>query len=94
MTIDDELAGITADLRRGHDVLPFMAGLHAAQSLSLRPLPDEMRQVLESSDDYQSPAPGAGPVWFQIAGPDDGAELIVYRSIGDGRLYVMAPNPL
>lgn len=93
MTIDDELARITADLRGGHDVLPFMAGLHGAQSLSLRPLPEEMRQVLESSDDYQSPAPGAGPVWLQITGPDDGAELIVYRSIGDGRLYVMAPDP-
>jgi len=93
MSIDEELAGITARLKGEHDMLPFMKGLHAAPSLSLRPLPDEMRQVLEQSEDYHSPAPGEGPVWFQIAGPDDGAELIVYRSIEDGRLYVMAPNP-
>ena len=94
MTIDDELARITDGLRTGHDVLPFMAGLHVAQTLSLRPLPEEMRKMLESSDDYQAPAPGAGPVWLQIAGPDDAAELIIYRAIEDNRLYVMAPNPV
>jgi hypothetical protein len=94
MAVDeDELPKIAAQLREGHDVLPFMTSLHAAHSLSFRPLPDEMRAVLEGSADYQAPAPGTGPVWLQIAGEDEGAELIVYRSLGDGRLYVMAPNP-
>lgn len=91
-TDEEELAVIVAQLRAGHDVLPFMTGFHAAGELSFRPLPGDIQAVLEGSPDYRSPEPGRGPVWLQVAGPDEAAELIVYRSRGSGHLYVMAPG--
>jgi hypothetical protein len=88
----DDLKEIAAKLRNEHDVLPFMTGLYAAKLLAFRPLPNEMRVVLEGSADYQSPAPGTGPIWLQIAVQNEAAELIVYRPRVNNQLYVMAPG--
>ncbi|WP_334656899.1 hypothetical protein [Sphingomonas panaciterrae] len=92
MTEHEELAAVVEQLRAGYDILPYMTGFHAAGELGLRALPDDMKALLEGSPDYRSPEPGSGPVWLQIAGEDEAAELIVYRSRSSGQLYVMAPG--
>lgn len=93
MIDDDELKTITRTLHSGHDMLPFITGLHPASTMQFRRLPSEMQALLESSPDYQAPDPGRGPVWLQIASGGDAAELVVYRARGSGTLYVMAPDP-
>ena len=87
-----ELTVIMDDLRSGHDMLPFLTGLHPASQMQLRPVPADMQALLEASPDYRSPGPGEGPLWLQIASADDAAELVVYRSRGAGTLYVVAPD--
>lgn len=88
----DELTLIFNRLSREHDMLPFMTGLHPVGTLGFRPLPHEMRVLLEATPDYQSPAPGQGPVWLMIASADDSAELVVYRTRDTCTLYVIAPG--
>jgi hypothetical protein len=51
-----------------------------------------MLEQLVQSPDYQNIEPGTGPVWFQIAAGDEGAELVIYRAIADGNFYVLAPD--
>lgn len=87
-----ELAVVMDDLRSGHDMLPFLTGLHPASGMKLHPVPADMLDVLEASPDYRSPDTGEGPVWLQIATTDDAAELVVYRSRDTGTLYVVAPD--
>lgn len=60
--------------------------------MQLKPLPAEMHAVLMSTTDYRQPDAGAGPVWLQIASGDHAAELVVYRALADGELYVLAPS--
>jgi hypothetical protein len=93
MNDDDELEAITRTLHSGHDMLPFITGLHPAGTMQFRRLPGEMQALLESSPDYQALNPGQGPVWLQIASGDDAAELVIYHASGSGALYVMAPDP-
>jgi hypothetical protein len=92
MSDDAELTTIMGRLRSGHDMLPFLAGLHSAGQMQLQPMPADMQALLEATPDYRSPDPGEGPVWLQIASSDDAAELVVYRTRGTGTLYVVAPD--
>lgn len=92
MSEDAELTTIMGRLRSGHDMLPFLAGLHSAGQMQLQPMPADMQALLEATPDYRSPDPGEGPVWLQIASSDDAAELVVYRTRGTGTLYVVAPD--
>jgi hypothetical protein len=94
MSDDAELTALIERLRSGHDMLPFLTGLHPASQMQLRPVPSDMQALLKASPDYRSPGPGEGPVWLQIASVDDAAELVVYRSQGTGTLYVVAPDRL
>ncbi|WP_327754378.1 hypothetical protein VVT58_16040 (plasmid) [Sphingobium sp. SJ10-10] len=86
----DELELVMARLRAEHDVLPFMQQVFASGEMSLRLLPAEMEAVLLRSGDFQTPAPGSGPVWLQVSTNDDEADLVVYRTLS-GTLYVAAP---
>lgn len=92
MTDVEELANVMNLLRSGHDMLPFMMGLHPASAMQLRPVPGDMRELLEAASDYLPPAPGEGPVWLQIASGNDAAEMVVYRTRASGMLYVAAPD--
>lgn len=85
-----ELEEVMDRLRMDHDVLPFLTQLHPARTMHLLPLPTEMRAIIERSRDYQSPAPGTGPVWLQIDSDDDAAEMVIYRSLS-GELHVVVP---
>lgn len=87
----EELAGIMARLRSGHDVLPFMTSHYPVADMQPRPMPDDMQVLLEAAPDYQAVDSGRGPVWLQIASDNDAAELVVYRTRASGNLYVMAP---
>ena len=86
----EELDEVMGRLRREHDVLPFLTQLYPAGTMHLRLLPAEMRMIIERSQDYQSPAPGIGPVWLQIDSDDDAAEMVIYRSLS-GELHVVVP---
>ena len=85
-----ELDEVMGRLRRDYDVLPFLTQFHPAATMHLCPLPTEMRALIERSRDYQSPAPGTGPIWLQIDSDDDVAEMVSYRSLL-GELHVVAP---
>jgi len=87
----EELGGLMARLRSGHDVLPFMTSHYPVADMQLRPMPDDMQALLEAAPDYQTVDPGRGPVWLQIASDNDAAELVVYRTRASGNLYVVAP---
>lgn len=75
-----ELTGIMARLRSGHDVLPFMTSHYPVADMQPRPMPDDMQALLEAAPDYQAVDPGRGPVWLQIASGNDAAELVLYRT--------------
>lgn len=92
MSDDAELAVIIDRLRSGYDMLPFMTALYPAGGMRLRPMPAEMRALLEAAPDYRPLDPGGGPVWIQIASDNDAAELVVCRSRGTGALYVVVPD--
>jgi hypothetical protein len=87
-----ELESAYAELRRRDEIVPFLTKWHTVDELRLLPLPDEMLEQLVQSPDYQNIEPGTGPVWFQIAAGDEGAELVIYRAIADGNFYVLAPD--
>lgn len=78
-------------LVREHDVLPFMQRRFRPEEVAFQIFPDEMGRLLSASPDYVSPDAGVGPVWLRLEGPEEGAELVVYRSACDDRLYVVAP---
>lgn len=88
---EEELDPVMARLRAEHDVLPFMQQMGPANEMSLRPLPAEMEAILQRSGDFQTPAPGSGPVWLQIGAGNDAAELVIYRA-RSGVLYVASPS--
>lgn len=85
-----EIAAVTADLRRHHDVMLFMNRQHSTADMELRPLPADMLAILRSTPDYSAVEAGGRPVWFQIESEEASAELVVYRAT-DGIFYVMAP---
>ena len=91
MEDETEIAPVMARLQSGYDMLPFMAGLHPSTSMQLRPLPSDMQAIVEASPDYQEILPGHAPVWLQIASGNDAIELVVYRTLASGEMYVMAP---
>lgn len=90
---EEELAPILAELRRTHDVLPFLEQQISADAAVFRRLPDEMVDVLATSPDFQPPARGSEPVWLQLdAGGRNHAVVIVARPEADGELWVIAPG--
>ena len=91
MNDETEIAPVLARLQSGHDMLPFMAGLYSSTSMELRRLPSDMQAIVEASQDYQEILPGHAPVWLQIASGNDAIELVVYRTLVSGEMYVMAP---
>lgn len=92
MTGEEELAPVLAELRRRHDVLPFLERQLAAGDAVFRRMPDEMVDLIAGSADFRPPAPGSPPVWLQLAGEGGGhAVLVVARPRADGELWVVAP---
>jgi len=91
MTAEEELAPALAELRRTHDVLPFLDQQIRADEAGFRRLPDEMVDVLATSPDFRPPAPGGAPVWLQLE-TEEGryAVVIVARPRVDGELWVIA----
>lgn len=91
MTAEEELEPLLAELRRTHDVLPFMQDQIPADEAAWRPMPDEMVDVMSTSQDFRAPERGGLPVWLQLEGPQgDGAVLIVATPLADGELWVIA----
>ncbi|MGY6550477.1 MAG: hypothetical protein ACXIT4_01140 [Erythrobacter sp.] len=92
MTAEEELAQAFAELRRKHDVLPFLEQQIPADEAEFRRIPDEMVDVLATSPDFRPPASGAVPVWLQLE-TEEGrhAVVIVARPRADGELWVIAP---
>lgn len=88
----DELTAVLARLQSQHEVAPFLEGWHSTGDMSFQPLPVEMEAVLHSSPDYLPPKTGVGPVWLQLETDEGHGQLVVYRAIGDAKLYVLAPR--
>lgn len=93
MNAEEELAPALAELRRMHDVLPFLEQQIPASEAEFRRLPDEMVDVLATSPDFRPPALGCGPVWLQLEAEEGRhAVVIVARPRADGELWVIAPG--
>jgi hypothetical protein len=93
MNAEAEPAPALAELRRTHDVLPFLEQQIPASEAKFRRLPDEMVDVLATSPDFRPPAPGSGPVWLQLEAEEGRhAVVIVARPRADGELWVIAPG--
>lgn len=88
----DELAAVLANLQNQHEVAPFLESWHSTSIMSFQPLPSEMEAVLRGSPDYSPPNAGVGPVWLQLETEERNGQLVVYRTQGDGNLYVLAPS--
>jgi hypothetical protein len=86
-----ELDAVMATLRSGHEILPCMQRWLPVDEATLRPLPADMETVLRGSPDWNTPVRGGPPVWNQIESVDEAAELIIYRAVADGALYVVSP---
>ena len=92
MTAEQELTPVLEQLRRTHDVLPFMDRQISAREAAFRSLPDEMVDLIAGSADFRLPERGGAPVWLQLAADGDRAmELVVARPAADGELWVIAP---
>lgn len=85
----DELAAVLTRFQSQHEVAPFLEGWHSTSGMSFQPLPLEMEAVLRSSPDYMPPKAGVGPVWLQLETDERHGQLVVYRAIGDEKLYVL-----
>lgn len=93
MTAEEELAPALAELRRAHDVLPFLMEMIPASAAEFRRLPDDMVDLLVTSPDFRPIARGGPPVWLQLeAEGDHHATVIVARPDADGELWVIAPR--
>lgn len=93
MTAEEELAPMLAELRRHHDVLPFLTQMIPAAGAEFRRLPDEMVDLLLTSPDFRPVTCGGPPVWLQLEAEDDHhAVVIVARPDADGELWVIAPQ--
>lgn len=91
MTAEEELAPALAELKRTHDVLPFLMEQIPAANAAFRRMPDEMVDLLATSPDFLPPARGGAPVWLQLeAEGSAGAVVIVARPEADGELWVIA----
>ena len=93
MTPEQELEPLMAQLRRTHDMLPFLERQLSAGEARFRPLPDEMADLLAASPDFRPPERGSGPVWFQLVAEDNHAAELVLARTSDGELWVIAPPP-
>ena len=94
MMAEEELVPILEELRRTHDVLPFLEDMIAAGEAAFRPLPFEMADLITSSPDFRAPERGGPPVWLQLeAEGGRHAVVIVARPRADGELGVGARRP-
>lgn len=93
MTPKEELEPIMAQLRRTHDMLPFLERQLSVGEARFRPLPDEMADVLAASKDFRPPERGSGAVWFQLFAEDNRAAELVLARTSDGELWVVGPPP-
>lgn len=74
------------------EFIPFLGRMLAVDEVSFRPLPDEMRSIIQGSPDYVSIIPGAPSTWLNLETPDAHAALVVYRA-GNGSYHVLASTP-
>ena len=68
--IDREISTELARIRVREEVIPFLGEMLTVAEVEFRPLPDEMRAIIQSSPDFVSIVPGAGSTWLNIEGED------------------------
>lgn len=91
-SVDLELRHQLEVVRRGYDVVPFMAELKPVAGMLWKPIPDEMFAYLVRSDDYRPVLAGAAPTWFEVVADQGVLTLIIYRARADELFYVLAPD--
>lgn len=90
--IDREFSAELARIRLGEDVVPFLDQILTVSEVEFRPLPDEMRAIIQSSNDFVSIVPGSPSTWLHIEGDGANIALVIYRA-GDGSYRVLGPVP-
>ncbi len=88
----EELTPLLAELRNGHDVLPFMDDLIASSSAEFVPMPEAMMDVFCGNGDFEAPRRGSGITWLEMIDPAGQMfQLVVARPKADGELWMVAP---
>jgi hypothetical protein len=87
--IERELGAELQRIQTREEFIPFLGQLLAVDEVEFRPLPDDMRLIIQSSPDYVSIVPGQQSTWLNVETDDDHAALVVYRA-GDGSFHVLA----
>ncbi len=90
--IDREVSTELARIRVSEEVIPFFDQILTVAEVEFRPLPDEIRMIIQSSADFVSIVPGAPSTWLHLEANEANIALVVYRA-GDGSYRVLAPTP-
>lgn len=70
--IDREISNELARIRAREEVIPFLGEILTVAEVEFRPLPEEMRTIIQSSADFVSIAPGADSTWLNLEAEDAG----------------------
>lgn len=86
-----ELAAAHRLVARQHELITCWRTMHLPGELHFVPLPGDMWAIITASKDYLEVEAGGPPTLLDIAGEDAAVELIVYRAVADGQVYMLAP---
>ena len=90
-SLETELAPARRLLARQHEVITCWRTMHLPAELHFVPPPADMWAIITASKDYLAVEAGDPPTLLDIAGEDEAVELMVYRAVADGQVYMLAP---
>lgn len=80
-----------ARVREQYEVVPFLLGTFPVDELEFRPLPPDMRSIIEASPDFVEPEPGR-PTMLLLESEELSGGLVVLTTPGDGAMLLLAPR--
>lgn len=89
--LESELAVAHRLVARHNEVITCWRTMHFPGELHFVPLPADMWTIITASGDYRELTAGGPPTLLDIAGKDEAVELMVYRAVADGQVYMLAP---
>jgi len=89
--IEREVSAELKRIRAREEIIPFLGQLLSAEEAIFRPLPAEMRQIIEGSSDFSALRPGSPSTWLQLEGDDAHGAVVVYRA-HNGCYYILSPD--
>lgn len=73
-----------------YETIPWLDGLYMPHELEFRPLPEEMLDLLEASEDFAAPSPG-NPELLTIFSNGGEAGMLIWLHPTTGATFAMVP---